>query len=552
MKKIPYGISDYKSLIMENYYYVDKTMYLEKLEDMGNTFIYLRPRRFGKTLFTSMMYYYYDINSKDLYDTLYKDTYIYKNPTINKNNYYVLKFDFSGMTIRANNAYDDIINEFNNRLYEGVNRFLTHYNLKFEIDKTLKPAEFFGSFLVFFESLKLQNKIYLIIDEYDNFINSLFSANSDVFKNADNIGIIKAFYARVKENAGTIIDRIFITGVCSVNLDSLTSGFNIATNITNDFRFNSMTALTHDEVKKLLEDIDCDKERVFNEMLENYDGYKFSDEASNKVFNPTLTMYYLSNLIEIGRPPKYLMDSNIISSYDQIKNIISLGDYKNIITNILDDGLTRSLLVVNFDLNKKFNNNDIVSLLYYFGYLTIESGDGILNTFTVPNKVINDVFNRYFLNLFDDNINVDKLVDIKNELMEDGNVDGITEYVSTILKESSKRNLMSFDEKYIKILYKCLLTLINSTNIYNVYDEYEVKNGYIDLLLLRKNINAKYDILIEFKYLKKDEDKLSLKVLDEAKEQINKYILDGRIDKTNLKKYVILFKNFDYKITEVN
>ena len=441
------------------------------------------------------------------------------------------------------------VDAFKSSLYESVIKFVNYYGFSFEIDKSLNPAEFLACFLVFLNSLKPQNKIYLITDEYDSFINSLFSANSDVFKNADNIGIIKAFYARGKENAGTIIDRIFITGVCSVNLDCLTSGFNIATNITNDFRFNSMTALTHNEVKEIINEIDCDKEKVFNEMLENYDGYKFSDDVEEKVFNPSLTMYYLSDLIRINMPPKRLMDSNIISNYEQIKNIISLGDYRNIITNILDDGLIKSVLVVNFDLNKKFNNNDIVSLLYYFGYLTIDSGDGILNTFAIPNKVINDVFNRYFLNLFDDNINVDKLVDIKKELMEEGSINNITEYVSIILKESSKRNLIGFDEKYVKILYKCLLSLINS-NIYNVYDEYEVKNGYIDLLLLRKDTSAKYDILIEFKYLKKDEKNYD-EVLKSAKEQINKYILDDRLDKTSLKKYVVVFTNFDYKITEI-
>ena len=159
MKRIPYGISDYKTLITENYYYVDKTMYLEKLENIGRTLVYLRPRRFGKTLFTSMMYYYYDVNSKDIYDELYKDTYIYKNPTINKNNYYVLKFDFSGMTIRRDDTYDDIVNEFNDKLYDGVNKFLIHYKLNFEIDKTLRPAEFLASFLTFFKSLKLENEL---------------------------------------------------------------------------------------------------------------------------------------------------------------------------------------------------------------------------------------------------------------------------------------------------------------------------------------------------------------------------------------------------------
>ena len=547
MKRIPYGISDYKSLTQENYYYVDKTMYLEKLENIGKTLVYLRPRRFGKTLFTSMMYYYYDVNSKDLYDELYKDTYIYENSTVNKNNYYVLKFDFSGLTISSNDE-SGIVDAFNNKLYDGVNDFLIHYNLEFEIDKSLNPAEFLASFLIFFDSLKLENKIYLIIDEYDNFINSIFSYNLDVFKNANNVGIIKAFYAKIKSYVGTIIDRIFITGVCSVSLDSMTSGFNIATNITTDFEFNAMTALTHREVKKLIEEIDCDKDKVFNEMLENYDGYKFSRRIDEKVFNPSLTMYYLSDLIRTNMSPEELMDSNIISNYEQIKNIISLGDYKNIITNILDDGLTKSELVVNFNLQTEFNDDDIISLLYYFGYLTIDSGSTNILTFTIPNRVIKNVFNRYFLSTVKSNIDKNILGKCEDEMNEFGTINNITEYVSIILKESSNRNLINFDEKYIKLMYVCLLSIIDN---YNVYDEYEVKNGYVDLLLLRKNLNAKYDVLIEFKYLKKDESKLFDKVLTGAEEQINKYALDDRIDKTKLKKYVVIFTNFDYKITEI-
>ena len=170
MKKLPYGISDYKELREKDYYYVEKTNYLEKLEAKSEKILYLRPRRFGKTLFTSMMYYYYDIKSKDKFKELFKDTYIHGKPTSLKNSYYVLKFDFSGVTFKANNE-EKILENFKESLYDGINTFLNHYDLSFEIDTSLDPAELLRRFLSFYESLKLEQKIYIIIDEYDNFSN---------------------------------------------------------------------------------------------------------------------------------------------------------------------------------------------------------------------------------------------------------------------------------------------------------------------------------------------------------------------------------------------
>ena len=158
MKRIPYGISNYETLITDNYYYVDKTIYLEKLENCARTIVYLRPRRFGKTLFTSMMQYYYDINSKDKYDTLFKDTYIYNNPTKNINNYYILKFDFSGIS-SANNEKLSIRESFNKCVIDSIISFLKYYNLKADVDYTGNASEILRSFLV---NVTLNNKIYVL------------------------------------------------------------------------------------------------------------------------------------------------------------------------------------------------------------------------------------------------------------------------------------------------------------------------------------------------------------------------------------------------------
>ena len=179
MKRIPYRISDYENLIRKNCYYVDKTMYLEKLEDLDNTLVFLRPRRFGKTLFTSMMSYYYDINSKDKFDELFKDTYVYDNPTCNKNNYYVLKFDFSGISYSGD--AEKIERQFSEKIYNGICDFCGKYKFNFEIDENKESSMMLLSLLRQFKSLFLDNKIYLIIDEYDDFTNGILK-NSELFK----------------------------------------------------------------------------------------------------------------------------------------------------------------------------------------------------------------------------------------------------------------------------------------------------------------------------------------------------------------------------------
>ena len=542
MKKIPYGISDFKVLKEEDYYYVDKTMYLEKLEDIARTIVYLRPRRFGKTLFTSMMSYYYDINSKDLYDDLFKDTYIYNNPTRNRNNYYVLKFDFSGMTINPNSE-EEIINSFNERLYNGVNNFLVKYDMNFNIDKSLKPAEFFGTFINYFNSLKLDNKLYLIIDEYDNFSNSILSNNLDTFKNImSNDGFIKAFYARIKEYVGIIIDRVFITGVCSISLDSMTSGFNIATNITNDFRYNSMTALTHNEIKTLLKMLPSGDD-YYLEMLEYYDGYKFEEEEE-KVFNPSLTMYYVKSIIETNRKPKEMLDSNIISNYEQIKNIISLGDYRKIIDDIYDNGEIVSSLKVNFDLMGEFDKNDIVSLLYYFGYLTIKGAmDNVHYIFTIPNKVIKIVYSNYYLNIMKEykiKLEDEDESNAAYSVREEGDLRKLCDYISYLLKNADNRLYINFKEKDLQIMVYTILIKYDGIDI-----ELEYKSGdnFIDVVIFTK----KYNYVIELKYIKEKDKDCYDDIYNIAKDEIEKY----QLDKNNVKKYVIIFTKSSYTLEEV-
>ena len=185
MIKIPYGISDYKRLIEENYIYVDKTMYIERLENYPMA-IYVRPRRFGKSLFTSMISYYYDIKEKDNFEKLYKGLYIYDNPTEKKNSYYILKFNFSGMNIATNKTKDEIEKSFDEKVYLACQDFIVKYNLDIEIEKGKSSSSTLLELLSKFRRLEKDNKIYIIIDEYDHFTNGMLEGNVSRF--VDSLG----------------------------------------------------------------------------------------------------------------------------------------------------------------------------------------------------------------------------------------------------------------------------------------------------------------------------------------------------------------------------
>ena len=550
MKKIPYGICNYRKLQEEGYVYVDKTMYLEKLEDVGSTLVYLRPGRFGKTLFTSMMYYYYDINSKDLFETLFKDTYIYKNTTKLKNKYYVLKLDFSGMSMNEEMSSEDIENEFKNKVISGINNFNKSYSTSIKVNINNTPNGILIEFLSEFNNLNFDNKLYILIDEYDNFTNAILEGNGDRFKNiVGNNGFIKAFYASIKEYVGLgVVDRVFITGICPITLDSMTTGFNIATDISRDIDFTTMIGLTHDEVKELTKEIDKEKQAdIYKLMLDNYDGYLFNKDQESRSFNATLVMYFLNNYYRLNKIPDSLIDVNIAFNYGKVENLIKLygnNYYKDILNELFKTDKISGSLKEKFNLEYDFTKDDIISLLYYFGYLTIDkiTYGGII--FKIPNYIMKETYGNYFLKILRDmdiEISVAEKDIYLKELLLEGKINYLTKYIEKILAKVDNRNFIKFDEKYIELMYFTLL--MENPNI-RVYTEYPTNAGYIDIIIFKNSDLSKYNIMIELKYLKKSEYRKNKKLLlmkkEEAIAQLNNYSSDDRIPK-DIYKYVVIF-----------
>ena len=251
MKKLPYGISDYERLQESDYYYVDKTEYIEKLENLPEPYImFLRPRKFGKTLFTSMLASYYDKRKKEKFKNLFSETYIGKNPTELRNSYSILKFNFSG--IDTTDA-ESTIKGFKNEVVSSVNLFVKAYGLDFFVNYEDEAENILDNLFKAFEIQREDEKIYVIIDEYDHFANELLGFNTNQFKNlVSKNGKVRKWYEILKKGTENVVDRIFVTGVAPITLDSLTSGFNISSDITRDEEFNEMIGFTNNEVIEIM------------------------------------------------------------------------------------------------------------------------------------------------------------------------------------------------------------------------------------------------------------------------------------------------------------
>ena len=326
MKKLPYGISNYQELIEDGYYYVDKTPYIEKLENLvEKRIIFLRPRKFGKTLFTSTLENYYDIKKADKFDKLHKETYIGKNPTKLKNSYHILRFNFSGINTETE---ETTMKGFKEKVSTSIEGFINKYGIDFYINQEQTTEGILNSLIEAFKIQKPEEKIYVIIDEYDHFANELLGFNTNQFKNlVSKNGKVRKWYEILKKGTESVIDRIFITGVATITLDSLTSGFNIGLDITQNAKFNEMMGFTKDELIKMIEDIGLTKEEqeeILPIMKENYDGYKFSLDGTEKMYNSNMCLYFLNRYLEQRKVPHQLIDVNIASDYSKLGSMLDL------------------------------------------------------------------------------------------------------------------------------------------------------------------------------------------------------------------------------------
>ena len=557
LKKLPYGISNFENLIVNDYYYVDKTRYIEKLENLPERYImFLRPRKFGKTLFTSTLEYYYDINAEDKFEKLFKDTYIGKNPTKLKNSYHILRFNFSGIDTLT---VDSTMNGFKEKIVLGIQRFINNYNIDFYINLEQTPEGMLGSLFEAFRTQKNNNKIYVLIDEYDHFANELLGFKTDNFKElVSKNGKVRKWYEILKEGTETVVDRIFITGVAPITLDSLTSGFNISKDITRDEEFNEMIGFTKDELLTLME---FEEIPIYNQhtilpiMEENYDGYKFSARGSEKIYNSNMCLYFLSDYIRLKRIPEKLVDVNIASDYSKLSKMLNLSigrEKKEILEKTISGEGYLSNIVEKFNPTVEFKEEEFVSILFYLGYLTISKEEYGYEELKIPNKIMKELYSSYFLEELnkESDIQLTNYSDIVKEIASEGKIDKLVDMVHLYLNNLSNRDYQRFDEKYIKIIFYCIAM---NFNIYWIKSELEVNRKYPDLVLIPRDNEKGYKaVMMEFQYLKKEEKSKIEEVKESAIAQIKEYSEFEEIKAIkDLNKYVVIAVNDEIFVEKV-
>lgn len=515
--RLPYGQSKFKSLIEDGYHYIDRTKYIEIIENLEEKFlIFIRPRRFGKSLFVSVLDCYYNINYKDDFEKLFGKYYIGQNTTTKKNSYLILKLNFSGIDTKT---YQSTYNDFLEAVKISVDEFISDYNnilkiSKKEIDETLSKKSPTATLRKFISIVKksTKRKVYVLIDEYDHFANELLSFNYDMFKKVTmENGFVRKFYEVLKIGIDSIIDRIFITGVTPITLDSFTSGFNMAMNVSTDIRLNEMLGFKKSETAELLKERikDCpelDFNKIFLNMKNYYDGYLFNKNSIERMFNSDMVLYFLVKIYNCQLPEE-MLDSNIMSDYTKIKNLFNIIDpvqnYKILQKLILNNELIGNI-VPKFNLKKKFDSDDLISLLYYTGIITISGSEGAKIKFEIPNYVIKELYYEYFIKSIAEKENYDldvsQIMDTVNDMAYRGNIKELIKYSQDFLMKISKRDLMNFDEKYIKIVMLAYLML---GKIYYVASEKETELGYADITCIGRDVyKVRHHWLIELKYLK--------------------------------------------------
>lgn len=532
--KLPYGISNFKSIRTENYLYIDKTGYIPKLEHFSKYIFFIRPRRFGKSLFLSTLKHYYDLASAHEFVDLFGGLEIGQQPTPLHNQYLILEFDFSALSTGTPEMLE---HSFKSRLIQTFTNFLEKYAQILSL--TTPDNEWFGPHMdvgsmvlhVVEAVHRVDRKIYIIIDEYDHFANDII-AMGDGFFYKDVIraaGVVRDFYEAIKIGAKTAVDRIFITGLSPIMLDDMTSGFNIALNLTTSLAMNDILGFTEDHVRAIIHSsgIADDQNALLMELEKYYNGYRFHVDATSKVYNPDMILYFFNEWLINGQYPLQMVSDNVKTDYGRLQRLVASERNKHQLETVIRNGSVNSPIVSKFSFERMYDDEYFISLLFYMGLLTISGSKYGQLELSVPNLVIKQLFWEYFernlketAGLHYGSGEVNKAI---WELAFDANLQPLVDFLNqNILKVLSNRDLIRFDEKNFKLL---LLSLVALSSIYIPSSEREVAGGYIDVYLekdFRQPLQP-VEWLFELKYLKSDErDKLQ-SVIEAGTSQLQRY-----------------------------
>ena len=567
LKMAPYGEANFSILRANNLAYVDKTEFIAELESFANRFPFIvRPRRFGKTLFTQTLQAYYDIAAAKDFERNFAGTYIGEHKTPLANTFRVIHFDFSGISPQ------NFESDFADQVLSGFFDFCLRY--PFKSGESLLREKFdsahrlLTAFVREYEAT-FREPIYLIIDEYDQGANEVLASSLKSFQALTKSGgALKTFYERLKQIAtkGTI-GRIFITGVTTIQLDSMTSGFSLAKNFTTNARFTTMFGFTERELRNLISQLVDLKQygksldEVLIRMKEWYNGYCFNPDMQETVFNSSMCLNYLSSIAETGREPRSMLDPSVANSLDKIEAVLSLGDsefVRDIVSRALNNRpipFEGDLKVLNLNTQEFLDEQNLLSALFYMGFLTFAPNDW--KTLTVPNRAIGiQFFEYYFKNI----LNAPRYTfdaeefSLAYKALTEGNPKLWLDLADRRLAQTSGIHMaVHVNEAAFQMM---LSSTLWASGEYGGQLEIESRgenSGFIDLLLTPKHDTSLPSYVIEVKHLKSDAtDEAVQKALAEAKKQAERYAQGEAVKRiSNLKRLALVYKGLRLSAFEI-
>lgn len=516
VKLLPYGVADFATVIEQNLYYVDKTMFIPELEKQPRNLFFIRPRRFGKSIFLSMLYSYYDCAQSHKFQSLFGNLWIGQHPTPLQGKYQVLFLDFSQIT----GNIDKLETKFNSYLSINLDAFVRQYSEYYqaEMEEILAQEDFEEKMELIFKAAKAhQYHLYLIIDEYDNFTNVILNERGEKVYHA--ITHADGFYRDVFKKFKGNFERIFMMGVSPVTLDDVTSGFNIGWNISIKPEFDEMLGFSTTDVVEMFTyykkhgsiPADSDIDAIVNDMKPWYDNYCFAKQALKKktrMFNCDMVLYYLRNYMDAGCPPEEMIDPNTRTDYGKMKKLLQFdkldGERKGIIRKIAEEEQIVTRLYESFSAYQIPKAEIFPSLLFYYGMLTIKGTRGSKLVLGIPNNNVRKQYYGYLEEEYQAKayVDVNQLTDYYYDMAYDGKwEEGLRFMADAYAKVSSVRDGIEAERN----LQGFFMAYLNLNDYYITAPELELNHGYCDFFLLPDltHYASQHSYILELKVLSK-------------------------------------------------
>ncbi|WP_289748770.1 AAA family ATPase [Bacteroides acidifaciens] len=572
-KRIPYGMMNFAVIRRDDCYYVDKTRFIPMIEEADKFFFFIRPRRFGKSLTINMLQHYYDILAKDKFEALFGDLYIGKYPTHDRNSYLVLYLNFSGIVGELHN-YRKGLDAHCQTMFDYFCDIYADYlpkGIKEELDKKEGAVEQFE--YLFTECNKTNQRIYLFIDEYDHFTNAILSDIESLHRYTDEThgeGYLRAFFNKIKAGTYSSIERCFITGVSPVTMDDLTSGFNIGTNYSLTPEFNEMIGFTEEEVRQMLtyysttSPFNHSVDELIEIMKPWYDNYCFAEECYGEItmYNSNMVLYFVKNYIQRGKAPREMVEDNIRIDNEKLRMLIrkdkEFAHDASIIQTLVSEGYVTGELKKGFPAVNITNPDNFVSLLYYFGMLTISGTYKGKTKLTIPNQVVREQIYTYLLSTYNEaelNFSSYEKNELASGLAYDGDWKAYFGYIADCLKRYTSQRDKQKGEFFV---HGFTLAMTAQNRFYRPISEQDTQAGYVDIFLcplLDIYSDMKHSYIVELKYAKyKDPESRVEELRQEAIAQANRYANTDTVKRavgtTQLHKIVVVYKGMDMPVCE--